>query len=121
MKIKEVSHIYNISMTTLRDYEKAGLFDNVTRIKGVREYGTKDIQRLSFILTLKNAGLQMETIFKYIQLTEQGNQTTYQRIQILKKERCQLLDKIHHCQKSIDSLDYLIYEFKDGKGESYGK
>ena len=66
MKIKEVSNKFNISMTTLRYYEKIGLFDDVKRVNGVREYEDKDIRYLSMIITLKKAGLSNDSILKYI-------------------------------------------------------
>lgn len=34
-------------------------------------------------------------------------------IHLLKIERCHLLGKLHHEQKKIDCLDYLIYSLKD--------
>ena len=45
MKIKEVSEKYNVPMTALRYYEKAGLFNQVKRINGIREYDNSDIER----------------------------------------------------------------------------
>ena len=76
MKIKEVSEKYNVPMTALRYYEKAGLFNQVKRINGIREYDDSDIERLSLILTLKKAGVHIENILKYIQLDEQGQSTS---------------------------------------------
>lgn len=32
------------------------------------------------------------------------------RINILRKEKYLLLDKLHNCQKKIDCIDYLIYK-----------
>lgn len=117
MKIKEVSDKFNISMTTLRYYEKIGLFDDVKRVNGVREYDDKDIRCLSMIITLKNAGLSNDLILKYIELSKQTNISNRERIYILKQQRQKLLDEIHHKQKNLDCLDYIIYELnktKDG-------
>ena len=115
MKIKEVSDKFNISMTTLRYYEKIGLFDDVKRVNGVREYEDKDIRYLSMIITLKNAGLSNDSILKYIELSKQGDISNRERIYILKQQRQKLLDEIHHKQKNLDCLDYIIYELKNNK------
>ena len=112
MKIKEVSDKFNISMTTLRYYEKIGLFDDVKRVNSVREYEDKDIRYLSMIITLKNAGLSNYSILKYIELSKQGDISNRERIYILKQQRQKLLDEIHHKQKNLDCLDYLIYNLK---------
>lgn len=113
MRIKEVSKRFNVSITALRYYEKVGLFEDVNRVNGIREYEDKDIERLSLILTLKNIGLSNETILKYIELNEQGAHT--------KLERQKLLDSIHNQQKNIDSLDYLIYQLKDKEKIKHGE
>lgn len=113
MKIKEVSEKFNISMTTLRYYEKIGLFDDVKRVNGAREYEDKDIIYLSMIITLKNVGLSNDSILKYIELLKQGEITNIERIHILKQQRQKLLDEIHHKQKNLDCLDYLIYKIKN--------
>ena len=121
MRIKEVSKRFNVSITALRYYEKVGLFEDVNRVNGIREYEDKDIERLSLILTLKNIGLSNETILKYIELNEQGAHTKKQQIQVLKLERQKLLDSIHNQQKNIDSLDYLIYQLKDKENIKHGE
>ena len=121
MRIKEVSKRFNVSITALRYYEKVGLFEDVNRVNGIREYEDKDIERLSLILTLKNIGLSNETILKYIELNEQGAHTKKQQIQVLKLERQKLLDSIHNQLKNIDSLDYLIYQLKDKEKIKHGE
>jgi Predicted transcriptional regulators len=115
MKIKEVSDKFNIPMTKLRYYEKIGLFNDVEKVNGVREYEDKDIKYLSLILTLKNAGFSKEVILKYIELSKRGNISNIERINILKLQRQKLLDEIHHKQKNLDCLDYLIYDLKNNK------
>lgn len=112
MKIKEVSDKFNISMTTLRYYEKIGLLDDVQRINGVREYEDRDIRHLSMIITLKNVGLSNESILKYVELSKHGDISNIERTHILKQQRQKLLDEIHHKQKNLDCLDYLIYKLK---------
>lgn len=112
MKIKEVSNKFNISITALRYYEKIGLFDDVKRVNGVREYEDKDIRHLSMIITLKNAGLSNDLILKYIKLSKHDDISHRERIHILKQQRQKLLDEIHHKQKNLDCLDYLIYKLK---------
>ena len=80
MRIKEVSKRFNVSITALRYYEKVGLFEDVNRVNGIREYEDKDIERLSLILTLKNIGVSNETNFKYIKLKKQWEHTNKQEV-----------------------------------------
>lgn len=112
MKIREVSQKYNVSETTLRYYEKVGLFDEVKRVNKVRDYGEKDIERLSLIMSLKKVGLHIEAILQYLYLTKDGEQTVNQRLCILSKQRQELMDQIHKYQKNLDCLDFLTYELQ---------
>lgn len=113
MKIKEVSEKFNISITALRYYEKIGLLDDVKRVNGVREYEDRDIRHLSVIITLKNVGLSNHSILGYIELSKQSDISNIEKIHILKEQRQKLLDEIHHNQKNLDCLDYLIYKMKN--------
>lgn len=112
LRIKEVSERFNITTATLRYYEKMGLFEDVSRINGIREYEDKDIERLSLIITLKNTGLSIEAIAKFIELDKDGANTINQRIKMLKNERQKILDDIHEQQNNLYSLDCLIYQIK---------
>lgn len=113
MKIKEVSDKFDISITVLRYYERIGLFDDVKRVNGIREYEDKDIRNLSVIITLKNAGFSNDSLLKYIELSKHGDISNREKIHILKQQRQKLLDEIHSKQKNLDCLDYLIYKLKD--------
>lgn len=112
MKIREVSQKYNVTQTTLRYYEKVGLFDDVKRVNNIREYDEKDIERLSTIISLKKVGLHVQDILRYLKLTTDGVETVTERISILSNQRQELMDCIHQYQKNLDCLDYLIYELK---------
>lgn len=112
LRIKEVSECFNISSATLRYYEKMGLFEDVIRVNGIREYEERDIERLSLIITLKSAGLKIETMAKFIELEKSGEVTKKQKIKMLKNERQKLLDDIHDQQNKLYVLDCLIYQIK---------
>ena len=112
MQIKEVCRRFNVSRATLKYYEKEGLFEDVVRVNGIREYEDRDIERLSLIITLKNVGLTIDMIAKFIDCDEHNDETKTKRIKILQNERLKLLDDIHQQQKRLDSLDCLIYQIK---------
>lgn len=79
---------------------------------GEKIYEEKDIQKLSFLMTLKNVGMSIQDMKQYIQYISEGDSTLSQRIDILTRYRQTLLEKSHTCYKSIDILDYFIYQMK---------
>lgn len=62
---------------------------------------------------LQDAGCSKEIIQAVIDCIQ--NDEHERKIMLLKEHRCHLLEKIHHDQKQIDCLDYLLYQFKQEK------
>lgn len=67
--IGEISRISGLSIPTLRYYEKEGLLNDVERRNGIRVYNESHINTLNLIECLKNAGLQIEEIKHYMDLS----------------------------------------------------
>ncbi|CZQ98930.1 hypothetical protein [Trichococcus collinsii] len=62
------------------------------------------------ITNLKDAGCCDKTIAAFLQFRQMNEQA--KQMDLLKKHRNSLLDKIHEDQKAIDCLDYLLYKLK---------
>ena len=103
VKSDEVCKMFNISKTTLRSFENAGLFDDINVVDGDIIYSDDVVERLSMIISLKKIGMTMEMIVDFI--NSQNNQ-----LLILKKQRQIILDNIHLQQKNLDIIGYLIYQ-----------
>ena len=114
VKISEVSEKFNISADTLRYYEKIGLIPPVNRdSSGVRNYTEEDCNWIEFILCMKNAGLPIKTLIKYVQLFQQGDDTIEERKELLMKEREELSIKIENMKNTLDRLDYKIAKYEE--------
>ena len=112
MTIKEVSEKYKISEPTIRYYEKVGLIPYVNRQNGIRNFEEKDLKTLEFVLCLRNAGLSIDSILKYISLTDEGDETLKERITILESEKKELQRKRNEIDEFIEHLNYKINLFK---------
>ena len=109
MKISEVSKKYNITIDTLRYYEKIGLLPSIQKnSSGIRIYSREDCKKIEFIICMRSAGLSIEVLKKYLELCKLGNKTAKQRYEILKCEREKLFQKRDDIQKTIDKLNYKI-------------
>ena len=114
MTISEVSKLYDLSADTLRYYEKIGLLDYVERNpNGIRNYQDSDLRRIEFIRHMRNAGLSIEVLIRYIELFHQGNHTIPERKQILVEQRVLLKAKIEDMQKTMNRLDYKIDNYEN--------
>lgn len=111
MTIKEVSEKYSISQDTLRYYEKVGIIRPVTRKNGIRQYGEKELSNIEFVICMRNAGLPINVLAKYIKLFDQGNKTAFERRQLLINQRDVLKQKIMEMNTALEKLNNKIHVY----------
>lgn len=71
------------------------------------------LSKENIIQNLKDIGCSSKQIADLMNYYTSGD--IKQLIQVLKCQRCYLLDALHDAQKKIDCLDYLIYQLKKGE------
>ncbi len=123
MTIAEVSKKYDLTPDTLRYYEKIGLISNVPRTKsGIRNYDDKTCNQIEFIKCMRNAGVEIESLIKYIDLFNKGKSTIVARKQLLEVQKEKLLEKQKNISQTINRLNYklkLYDEIIEGKREDF--
>ena len=70
LKRKEVSDYLDISMDTLRNWERNGLLQVKRRQNGYRAYTNDDIERIKMIRTLRLANYSLEAILRMLHALE---------------------------------------------------
>lgn len=114
MTIAKVGKKYGITPDTLRYYERIGLISDVPRNKnGIRDYDEKSCKRIEFIKCMRNAGIEIETLSKYISLIEEGKDTVMERKKLLEEQRDKLLRKQKNINETLDRLNYKIQLYDD--------
>lgn len=86
------------------------LLDKYEKIKKCTDYSDKDIENISMIMTLYDAGFDDAEVKKYINFYLLDEDTAEKRSAMLTKKRKNKLDEIHLNQKQLDSIDYLRYK-----------
>lgn len=113
MTIKEVSQKYDLSIDTLRYYERIGLIPRVHRNKsGIRDYGDKDCGWVEFIKCMRCAGIPVEALIEYVSLFQKGDATAEARKQILMEQRELLLGRMEEMQKTLERLNGKIERYE---------
>ncbi|HSR52556.1 MAG TPA: MerR family transcriptional regulator [Acidobacteriota bacterium] len=104
--IGDISESTGLSRHTLRYYERAGLLPPVSRDGGGRRcYDERDLRWLRFLMRLREAGMPIATIRRYVQLLGQGETSLPQRIELLDSHRQALRAKIQRLQNHLDAVD----------------
>lgn len=112
MTIAAVSSQYGLTPDTLRYYERVGLIPPVPRTAGgIRDYREDDCRWIEFIKCMRLAGLPVEVLADYVQLSRRGDDTLSQRRQLLKHQRESLVRRIAEMQDTLKRLDQKIEHY----------
>lgn len=112
--IQEVCRKTGLSAHTLRFYEKEGLLTQVSRSRGgFRQYTNDDLESLGLICCLKNTGMTLQEISRFVLLTQQGDHTLKERCELLKKHRENVLERMAEMQRHLDQVTRKLDFFSD--------
>ena len=64
--IGQVSERFDLPVSTLRYYDKEGLFPALTRTSGIRRFGEQELEALRVIECLKRSGLEIKEIKQFM-------------------------------------------------------
>lgn len=113
MTITEASKKYELSVDTLRYYERIGLIPRVHRNKsGIRDYGESDCGWIGFIKCMRGAGIPVEALIEYVTLFQQGDATAEARKEILVEQRDLLAARVQEMQKTLERLNTKIERYE---------
>ena len=103
--ITEVSKKTGLSVETLRYYERVGLIPKVARTgAGLRSYGDTDLCWIEFIKCMRDAGVPIDILVKYVALYQQGEPTRQERARLLAEQMRLLDERIAELQRTREKL-----------------
>ena len=112
--IQDVSKKTGLTAHTLRYYEKEGLITGVERSQGgIRQYTDEDLERLGLIRCLKNTGMSIQEIARFVQLTHEGDHTLEERVELLRAHRERVLARMAEMQKHLDKVTWKLNFFTE--------
>ena len=112
--IQEVSNKTGLTAHTLRYYEKEGLISGVERSRGgFRQYTDEDLERLGLICCLKNTGMSIQEIARFVQLTHEGDHTLEERVELLRAHRENVLARIAEMEKHLEKVTWKLNFFTE--------
>lgn len=120
--IGQVSKMFSLPVSTLRYYDKEGLFENIHRDSGIRKFSEKDLERLRMIECLKKSGLEIRDIRQFMLWCRQGNETFQQRKELFVRQREVVDAEIRRMEEVRAVLNYKCWFYdqaiRDGSDET---
>lgn len=116
MNIKQAADMFELTVDTLRYYERVGVIPPVQRNNsGYRDYATNDLNWIYLVKSLRKAGLSIESLIEFstlAQLREKQNVEEAQK-RILGDQLQQLDNKIAEMNVVRDLLEYKINTYDE--------
>ena len=112
--IQEACNKSGLSAHTLRYYEKEGLLTNVKRSPGgFRQYSDEDLEWLGLIRCLKNAGMPLQEIARFVDLAHKGDVTLGERVELLKEHRVKMQARMEEMKQYLDKITWKVNYFTE--------
>lgn len=111
--IGEVAKMTGLSPSTLRFYDKEGLFPSLKRQSGKRIFDDGHIESLRIIECLKRSGLEIRDIRRFMELATKGSASYAQRRELMEERRLKTLEQIEELQKALAVLEYKCWYYDE--------
>ena len=110
--IGEVSKLFNLPISTLRYYDKEGLFPGMQRDSGIRKFSPRELEALRVIESLKKSGLEIKDIKQFMEWCTLGSQTYPQRRALFLKQKEQVEAEIARLNQVLDMINYKCWYYE---------
>lgn len=110
--IGQVSKMFGLSISTLRYYDKEGLFPSMLREGGIRRFGDQELEALRVIECLKRSGLEIREIKRFMQWCEEGPSTYAERGELFERRREAVLEQMGQLRRTLAMLEFKCWYYK---------
>ena len=119
--IGQVAEMFGLPISTLRYYDKQGLFPNMERASGIRRFSDQEIEALRVIECLKRAGMEIKDIRQFMDWCVEGPSTYSQRKALIEAKKAHMEEEIRRMNRALDMLKFKSWYYeqaiKDGSEE----
>ncbi len=123
--IGQVSEMFSLPISTLRYYDKEGLFPNMERQSGIRKFSENEIEALRVIECLKASSLEIRDIKQFMDWVKEGPSTYEKRKALFEARREAVETEIDNLRKMLDMVKFKCWYYetalKDGNEDSLNK
>ena len=109
--IGQVSEMFDLPVSTLRYYDKEGLFPELNRTSGIRQFSENEIEALRVIECLKKTGLQIKEIKQFMSWCMEGSSTYTKRKELFETQKKQVEAEITKLNKTLDMLNFKCWYY----------
>ena len=109
--IGQVSEMFHLPISTLRYYDKEGLFPHLERTSGIRRFSQREIDALHLIECLKRAGVELKDIRQFMEWCAEGPSTYQKRRDFFEQQKAAAEKEIQKMERVLDMLRFKCWYY----------
>lgn len=115
--IGQVSELSGLPVSTLRFYDREGLFPRMERTSGIRQFSDHELEVLRIIECLKKSGLEIRDIRRYIAWCEEGPATYERRRELFESRRQALEAQLKDLEKNLAMVKFKCWYYEQAMAD----
>lgn len=123
--IGQLSKMFDLPVSTLRYYDKEGLFLDLQRTSGIRKFNDKQVEALRVIECLKKSGLEIKDIRQFMKWCEEGPSTYQKRKEMFEKQKENIEEEMAKLNRTLCMIKFKCWYYeqalKDGSEENLSR
>ncbi|MGI6169945.1 MAG: MerR family transcriptional regulator [Christensenellales bacterium] len=110
--IGEVAELAGISVSTLRYYDREGLFPNLERSNGgIRRFTENEVEALKIVECLKASGLSIKEIKQFLDWCQEGDSSLQMRRALFYERLAVVKEQMEALQKTMDTIRFKCWYY----------
>ena len=104
--------MFHLPISTLRYYDKEGLFPEMERQSGIRKFSERELEALRVIECLKASGLEIREIKQFMQWCSEGPSTYAQRKELFEARKAAVEEELKQLQRTLDMIRFKCWYYE---------
>lgn len=110
--IGQVAEMFGLPVSTLRYYDKQGLFPELERASGIRRFGDTELKALRVIECLKKTGMEIKDIRLFMEWCSEGPSTYPKRKAMFEERKAHMESEIAKMNHALDMLRFKCWYYE---------
>lgn len=110
--IGQISEMFDLPVSTIRYYDKEGLFPNLERRSGIRQFSDAEVETLRVIECLKASGLEIRDINQFMTWCTEGPSTYARRKELFETRKAAVEKELQELEKTLAMLRFKCWYYE---------
>lgn len=110
--IGQVAEMFHLPISTLRYYDKEGLFPNLKRKGNIRQFSDVELEAIRVIECLKKSGLEIKDIKQFFKWVSEGSSTYANRKKLFERRKKAVEKEINALEKNLAMLKFKCWYYE---------